>query len=55
MPMWVLEVDALMTMYPGLTPDDVLNMDLDCWEWLPVVHSARARAREMQAAGYRRR
>jgi hypothetical protein len=51
MPPWMLDVDAFMTMYPGLTPDDVLNMDADCFDWLPVVRAARMKAEEMRAAG----
>ncbi len=50
MPLWVLDVDAFMTMYPGLTPDDVMDMDQTCFDWLPVVRAARVRAAEMKAA-----
>ncbi len=48
MPVWLLDVDAFMTLYPGLTPADVLGMDLDAFEWLPVIRSARAQAAEWQ-------
>ena len=46
--MWLLDVDAFMTLYPGLTPADVLGMDLDAFEWLPVIRAARTHAAEWQ-------
>ena len=48
--MWMLDVDAFMVMYPGLTPGDVMEMDGECFDWLPVVRSARLRAAEMKVA-----
>lgn len=48
MPSWVLDVDSFMQMYPGLTPADVLAMDLDSYEWLPVARAARIQAAEMK-------
>lgn len=47
--MWMLDVDAFMQMYPGLTPADVIDMDIDCFDWLPVVRAARVKAAEWQA------
>jgi len=47
MPAWMLDVDAFMLMYPGLTPADVIDMDVDCFEWLPVVRAARVQAAGM--------
>lgn len=44
MPLWVLNVDEFMVMYPGLTPGDVMDMDETCFEWLPVVRAARVKA-----------
>lgn len=44
----MLDVDSFMQMYPGLTPADVLGMDLDSYEWLPVVRAARIQAAEMK-------
>lgn len=41
-------MDAFMQMYPGITPDAVLGMDLDFFEALPVVRGARAEAEEMR-------
>jgi hypothetical protein len=49
MPLWMLDVDAFMQMYPGLTPADVIDMDIDCFDWLPVVRAARVKAAEWQA------
>lgn len=54
MPGWMLDVDAFMQLYPGLTPRDVLEMDVDCFDWLPVVRAARAKAAEMRQAADRR-
>jgi hypothetical protein len=50
MPLWVLDADTFMQLYPGLTPGDVLGMDLDAFEWLPVVRAGRVKAAEMRAA-----
>lgn len=44
----MLDVDSFMTMYPGLTPVDVMGMDLDAFEWLPVIRAARVQAAEWQ-------
>lgn len=49
MPRWVMDVDAFMVMYPGLSPQQVLEMDLDCFDWLPVVRAARVQAAEMRS------
>jgi hypothetical protein len=48
MPDGLLEVDAFMDAYPGLTPPDVLGMELDWYDWLPVSRRARRRAAEMK-------
>ena len=37
-----------MSMYPGLTPRDVAEMDLEAFDWLPVIRSARHQAAEWQ-------
>jgi hypothetical protein len=50
MPAWVLEVVSFVERYPGMSPDAVLNMGLDCYDWLPVASDAFARAREMKRA-----
>jgi len=46
----MLDVDTFMTAYPGLTPEDVKSMDLDSFDWLPVVREAKARAEQWRAA-----
>jgi hypothetical protein len=46
MPRHVIDVDAFMVMYPGLSPQDVMDMDEDCFDWLPVVRAARMKAAE---------
>lgn len=48
MPSHLLDVDAFMTLYPGLTPADVMGMDLDSFQWLPVIRAARVQAAEWQ-------
>ena len=50
MPAWVIEVVSFTARYPGMTPDAVLNMSLDSYDWLPVATDAFARAAEMKAA-----
>jgi hypothetical protein len=50
MPPWVLEVASFVARYPGTTPDSVLNMGLDSYDWLPVCTDALARAAEMKQA-----
>lgn len=46
MPRHVINIDAFMIMYPGLSPQDVIEMDEDCFDWLPVVRAARMKAAE---------
>jgi hypothetical protein len=50
MPVWVLEVASFVARYPGTTPDSVLNMSLDSYDWMPIASDAFARAAEMKAA-----
>lgn len=51
MPLWVLTVDQFMTMYPGLTPADVTDMDQVCFDWLPVARAARVQAAALRDKG----
>lgn len=50
MPPWVLEVASFVARYPGTTPDSVLSMSLDSFDWIPVATDALERAAEMKAA-----
>ena len=51
MPGWVIEVASFTAMYPGMTPDAVLSMGLDAYDWLPVATEALTRAGEMRQKG----
>lgn len=46
----MLDVDTFMVLYPGLTPGDVLDMDLDCFDALPVIREARMKADQWRAS-----